>query len=69
MYIARLFVNASCCYALSQFSFGMGVCVFSILILELVVFYILHLLYGQDDFPAGCDALSQFGFGIRVIGV
>jgi hypothetical protein len=24
--------------------------------------YILRPLYGQDDFPAGCDALSQFGF-------
>jgi hypothetical protein len=69
MYLAWLFVNANCCYALSHFSFGMGVCVFSILILELVVFYILRLLYWQDDFPAGCDALSKFGFGIRVIGV
>jgi hypothetical protein len=75
MYIAWLLVNASCCYALSQFSFGIGVCVFSILILELVVFFvgfffnILRLLYGQDDFPAGCDALSQFGFSYLIIGM
>jgi hypothetical protein len=69
MCITWLFVNASCCYTLSQFSFGIDVCEFTILILELVLFYILRLLYGQDDFPAGCDALSQFGFGIRVIGV
>jgi hypothetical protein len=48
----------------------MGVCVSWILIFELVgfFFYILRRVYGQDEFPAGYDALSQFGFGIRVIG-
>jgi hypothetical protein len=41
MYIA-CFVNGSCCYTLSQFSFGMVVCVSLIPILELVTF--LHIV-------------------------